>query len=525
MDRTVLPAAERLPKHVQALTLSDRLHQLLKILAASAAITFIVMYVVIALHRMSYPFALEWLEGGCVDMVRQVLSPEPLYVAPSLSYMPFVYAPLYFYVSAPITQLMGVGFLPLRLLSFISSLGCFVLLCAIANRESGSPFAGLMAAGLFAATYVWTGGWFDLARVDSMFLFLLLAAIYVLRNSTGLLPCVGAAVLMWLAFLTKQVTLAIAVPLFMYAVVTDKRTGLVSVGTFATLVVVSTLLLDVAYQGWYTYYVFDLPAQHPLVMDKVIGFWLADIAAPLFVACAFSAVLTVSAWRTGDRTRALFYIALLAGVLGGAWFSRLHQGGYSNVLMPAYAALALLFGIAAARIPRSATLSPRFAPKTMSAILVALCLLQFASLSYNPSWMVPSAKERAASESLISAMKHCEGEVFAPSHGYTPTLAGKQTYAHTVAIWDILRGDDGVMRATIIGELRGLTRTQRFDMLVLESPTWVLPDLPQYYRFSASLPQVFESETVMWPQAMKLLRPEGVYLPVSHTQVSETTTP
>lgn len=501
------------------------MHQLFKVLTASAAIAFILLYIVVALRRMSYPFALEWLEGGCVDMVRQVLSPEPLYVAPSLSYMPFVYAPLYFYISATLTQLMGDGFLPLRLVSFVSSLGCFWLLYSLAKRESGSRLAGLMAAGLFAATYVWTGGWFDLARVDSLFLVLLLAAIYIFRNHAGHRASVGAALLMWLAFLTKQITLAIAIPFSLYGVLADRRSGLLFAVTFFGLAIVSTLVLDIAYGGWYTYYVFELPGQHPWVLDSILGFWVTDIAAPLFVALAFSVVLLVSTWRTGDRIRTLFYIALLAGTLGGAWSSRLHQGGYNNVLMPAYAALALLFGIAAARIAGPASLWPQFRTTTASAILVGLSLLQFASLSYNPGWMIPSAEERIASERLIEAMRDCEGEVFAPAHGYTPTLAGKQTYAHTVAIWDILRGDKGVTRARIIGELRELMASRRFDMLVLESPTWVLPELPQYYSFSDSLPSFFESETIMWPRSMKMLRPEGVYLPVPRTQLSEEGSP
>jgi len=44
--------------------------------------------------------------------------------------------------------------------------------------------AGLLAAGMFAATFEVGGAWLDIGRVDSLFLFLLLAAVAAARRAT-----------------------------------------------------------------------------------------------------------------------------------------------------------------------------------------------------------------------------------------------------------------------------------------------------------------------------------------------------
>ena len=61
---------------------------------------FVLMYVVVALLRLRYPYELEWIEGGMVNHVEQVRSGHSLYAAPSLTFTADIYTPLYFIVSA-----------------------------------------------------------------------------------------------------------------------------------------------------------------------------------------------------------------------------------------------------------------------------------------------------------------------------------------------------------------------------------------------------------------------------------------
>src|SRR5437867_2599 len=104
-------------------------------LAVGLGVLYLLVYLVIALRRMSFPFELEWMEGASIGHVDRLLHGLPLYAKPSLDFTPFIYPPLYFIVSAWVAKLTGNGFLPLRLVSFAASLACFALLYAIVRRE------------------------------------------------------------------------------------------------------------------------------------------------------------------------------------------------------------------------------------------------------------------------------------------------------------------------------------------------------------------------------------------------------
>src|SRR5437899_11890330 len=91
-------------------------------LGLALALAYPLAYVTIALTRMRFPFELEWMEGGVLDHVRRILAGQPLYVAPSLRFTPFIYPPLYFELGAVVCRVLGPGFAQLRLLSFLASL-------------------------------------------------------------------------------------------------------------------------------------------------------------------------------------------------------------------------------------------------------------------------------------------------------------------------------------------------------------------------------------------------------------------
>ena len=100
--------------------------------------------------------------------------------------------------------MLGPSYLALRLVSLVSSLACFALLAGLVRRETGSAVAGAGAAGLLAATYFATGTWFDVARVDSLFLAFSVAGLYAVRRMRGPRGAVAAGVLLAAAALTKQ---------------------------------------------------------------------------------------------------------------------------------------------------------------------------------------------------------------------------------------------------------------------------------------------------------------------------------
>ena len=138
---------------------------MLKYVLLAGASVYIVSYLCLVVFRIKYPFTLEWQEGMSLDQVRRILSGQKLYVSPSIEFAPYNYPPLYFYVSAIVSKLVGEGFFALRLVSLLSSLGYFWIIFLFVRRETGDIYSGILASGLFAATYYISGAWFDLARI------------------------------------------------------------------------------------------------------------------------------------------------------------------------------------------------------------------------------------------------------------------------------------------------------------------------------------------------------------------------
>ena len=137
-----------------------------------------------ALLRLGYPYPLEPSEPASLAEVQRILMGQPLYVEPSLGYVPLVYGPIYFSLSAAVAALLGPTFLPLRLVSLIASVGCIALVYAIVRRETASRVASLASAALLAAANPLMETALDIGRVDSVFTLLILLGAYLARGAT-----------------------------------------------------------------------------------------------------------------------------------------------------------------------------------------------------------------------------------------------------------------------------------------------------------------------------------------------------
>src|SRR3954471_7930841 len=114
----------------------DRCAAVAEWIVAAIGSAFVLMYLYIALGRLSYPFDLEWMEGSMVHHVARVLAGQPIYAPPTLEFTAFLYPPLYYYVSAAVARVTGLGFTPLRLVSLASSVAVFWFMGALAKRET-----------------------------------------------------------------------------------------------------------------------------------------------------------------------------------------------------------------------------------------------------------------------------------------------------------------------------------------------------------------------------------------------------
>ena len=154
-------------------------------LVIAFCVAFIGLDLFIIFSRIFYPYQLEWMEGAGLVQVSRLLASKTLYVPPSIDFVPLIYPPLFFYASALIAKIIGLGFGALRLVSFLSSALCAVIIFLSVKEKTNSKFAALLGAGVFASTFMLTGQWFDIARTDMFAAGLSMLGIYLAREQVN----------------------------------------------------------------------------------------------------------------------------------------------------------------------------------------------------------------------------------------------------------------------------------------------------------------------------------------------------
>lgn len=471
-----------------------------RLLRAAALLSggwFLLVYGVLASIRMRYPFELEWMEGAILEQVRHVAEGHALYAEPSIAFLPFQYPPLYFYASAGLSKLVGVSFLTLRALSVAASLGSFALIYAIVRRESGSATGGFLAAALYAACFRLAGAWFDLARIDSLLLLLVLASAYTVRFHVTVRGAAASGLMLALATFTKQSAFVMALPVLAYLVVTSVRRGVMAGVVFALIAGAGTWALNVAHHGWYWYYVFRMPARMQSSDAVAVDFWRGYLLRQLPIAVALALAYLGPAHPSGTARARLFYGSLAVGMIGSAWLAMLHAGAYDNNLMPACAAIAILFGLSASA--------------DGAGYVPVLAVVQFALLLYDPRAQLPVPGSRQAGRHLVATIASTPGDVFVPQHGYLAVLAGKPSYAHSMAVYDVLRAGDEKDATRLVTQLHEALSAHRFGAVVIDrTEAWSRDDLEREYK--RALPALTGAE-VFWPVTGLRTRPEWIYVP------------
>jgi hypothetical protein len=499
------PAAPRRPGPAHP----GRAAQAVRLAAAAAGVVALAAYLYVALSRLGYPFALEWLEGNSLVEVRRILAGQQLYPAPGAGYVPDGYPPLYFAVAAAAARVLGPSYLTLRLVSLVSSLGCFGLLAGLVRRETGSVAAGAGAAGLFAATYFATGTWFDVARVDSLFLALSVAGLYAARRMRGPGSAVAAGALLAAAVLTKQTGLAEGVAVLAVMLAGPRRRlAVVAALTEVTVLAVTTLVLGLASGGWYVYYVFELLAQHSLAGSNLGWFWTA-LLTTLGLAAAAAAL--------GARQVPRELLAGCAALAVEGYAALVHSGGGINDVLPAYLAVALLGGLALGRggTRTAATRWPRWAAAVPAVLILAQTLWLLGG--FCPARQVPGGADRAVGERLVAGLRALGGTVAVPADPGLSLLAGQVPVAHQDAAYDVLRASGQGPAGRFRHSAAEAVASRRFSAIITDDPgppPGYPSSLGRYYRVCPQPLLAGVPAALFRPVGGASVRPRFVWLPV-----------
>jgi hypothetical protein len=471
---------------------------------AGLSLVYVAMVAWVWVRRAGYPYELEWLEGIALEHVHRLRAGLPLYVAPSLAWVPLNYTPLYFWLSALAAGLLGETFLAMRLVSLLAAVAAGWAMWKLVRFETGRAAPAWLAVGLLAATYRLGGAWLDVARADSLQLALLLAGALVARTdpSRWRMPFVAGA-LFALAFMTKQSALVAAGPLALWLAITDRPRGFVLAAVFAVLAAAGLLALDASSGGWFRYYAFTVPAFHPRSLALLWTFPVEDVLrrfSPLL-----AVVVLALAWRRdpGSGARWGFPLSLAAGFLGLAWSLRLYPGGFENVLLTAHAALALLGALAFAALARAGAW-----PRALAAALLAL---QLALLAWDPRAQVPGPGDRAAGDTVVAGLRSLEGRVWCSSHTYLLRRAGRPSHAHVMPLMDVIRDGHGPRERALLATLRDSLAAHAWDRAVLDNRDWLAEEFTR--AGYAPVATVFAEPAVFWPVTGMRTRPEYLLAP------------
>jgi hypothetical protein len=303
-----------------------------------------------------------------------------------------------------------------------------------------------VSAGLLAASYPLAETALDLGRVDALFVFLIVAALYLARVPLpmGRWALILAGCSIGLAALTKvplgaaPIALAIVICLLLI----DPRDALAFILSAALVLGIALVLLRLQTGPWATWYVWDLPRRHELRESLIARFWFMDFLNRFTFALVLGPVFLVGRAVLRKWPPVLFYGLSAPALIALAWVSRSSSGGGPNVLLPAHVAAAVLLGLglaeALARLSNGAPASMAF-----RAYALVLCILQFGLIAYNPRLMVPYRSDQQADERLAARLAALPGEIFAPGLDGYARASGKRAQPHPGAVDEILGGFGG----------------------------------------------------------------------------------
>jgi hypothetical protein len=488
------------------------------------------------LLRLSYPLDLEWMEGGVLTHALRLAAGQPLYAEPSVDFVSFLYTPLYPAVVGVLSKPFGLSYGLGRAVSILAFSGALALLVAavrgVARQYESEELpavattAGLLGAAAVCLAFPFCGAFFDLVRCDSLWLLLVSAGLYSCSPGRSMKRVVIGALLLALAFFTKQT----AAPFMVAAAAAVALTSgigralvfsAVAFGSTAAAILVGQHLTE----GWLWTYIYRLHQSHEILYERI---WpetprlLFDYGFVLLLPVA--ACLLVVAVRRRLSRRLFYWASMAATGLATAAVGSATQGAYDNAYIPAVYFGALL---SAACVVELSALAASLVASTRGAVwstgerhrpwrgslrifgLLGLGLLSAHAVIRWPdlSPVVPNQQDRAEARRFLAYLIEQGPRVFVPGHPFYSVLAGGRGHLHVMGVNDVyvwpraITSDpdtDAAIKERFRGSVMSSFRSRRWTTVIQDDcGTPRLPGLSRYYRLVEDLARTGRAPRVL----------------------------
>lgn len=434
-------------------------------IALGGVVAVLSSWVVIA--RLTHPVDAEWMTGTIREGVERVRDGKPLYVAPSAGFLPFVYPPLYFWISALVARVLPTA-LACKLVSITAAFGAGWGIHRIAHALGAKSRWSRLAMVLFVATYPLTLFFYDLERVDALYAAMITIGLALLLTREGAAWTALAGALLGGSFFAKQAGLFpfAAVVLALFVAGERRRAGVVA-GAGGLVLVAIFAWLESSTSGMFRFYCITLPSGHGIRAARLSLFVVEDVPRTFAYVAGTVAILAPVAGALARRRRdvpwkeLVFAFVLFAG-LAGAFFFRAHAGGWSNVLIAWLPLACAAIAIAASRAEETA--KEGASTQLVSALLVGGVCLQLTAALFDPTKIAPDDSDVRERERLVALVRTLEAQ--GPVMVTTVGQITKEPTAQSAALEDVLRGGGDAPK-----DLLDAFEQRRFAAILVGSPS------------------------------------------------------
>lgn len=440
--------------------------------------------------HLTFPWDLEWMEGGMLAHAWRLREGLPLYTEPSAEWIPYIYSSGYPALLAALAPAWGLDYGQARAISLLGSWSAAAAIVFLAWRHHREPWVGVLAASLFIGTYDHVAGFFSLVRSDGLGVGLLAWSLVLALEESRRSRDVSA-LLLASAFLVKQNFALFGLPIAAALWMARSRS---EAWRFALVSAVPALV----WTGWHEWqsggnyldYVVRAPASHGSVAERafpgmprewMVACWgavcvmcgsqlermwpnisrpervalaslvglagIANLAVGFYGAPGFwriagtLAVMVVTAGvlsglrglvTPGRPPAQVFAVLLAMTALATAAMMRAHVGGFVNVLIPLYWCSC---AGAAWSLSRLVQLDRGvWAVAGLGLLLGQLCWDQY---TLDTERFLPREGAGEANARVVELLREVEGPVFSPFSPWLPVRAGKAPGTHLISIWDV----------------------------------------------------------------------------------------